>query len=111
MTKEQLLLAIKGYSKCFLKNAGSIQRRINCLADIEFAAQEAREALEAAFDDLDDKRTPIGFGYYAAGRPYFDADEQRADRKSTCRITPLYDESDKENYLAGSTLIEDNTFG
>lgn len=99
--KQRLIQSIKDIGKGFMKNKSSIQRRINTLADIEFAAQDAREALEAALDDIEECRDPIGFGYYKAGMPFFSADEQYADRNSTCTITPLYDEEDKKIYLAG----------
>nr|EIU2716058.1 hypothetical protein [Pseudomonas aeruginosa]EIU2863651.1 hypothetical protein [Pseudomonas aeruginosa] len=102
MSKESLIREIKNYSTGFLRNAGSMQRRINDLADIEHAAQEAREALEAAMDDLDEQRQPIGFGYYKGGKPFFSESEEYADRSSTCEITPLFDEQDKAAFLAGS---------
>ncbi|MBA1280291.1 hypothetical protein [Stutzerimonas stutzeri] len=111
MSKESLIREIKSYGKGFLKNASSIERRMQALAEIEFAAQEAREALEGALDDLDEKRTPIGFGYHKCGMPFFSESEDYADQNSTCRITALYDDEDKANYLAGSQSLETRAFG
>jgi hypothetical protein len=100
-TKQQIISDISGYTRGFLHNATSIQRRINDLADIEFAAQEARETLEAVLDGLEDKREPKWFGYAKDGQRYFSESEDYADRNSTCMIAPLYDEHDKQVWLSG----------
>jgi len=102
MTKDQIIAVIKSRATGFLTYPASIQRRINDLYEMEIAAQEARESLEAVLFDLEDQvREPIGFGYYEGGRPYWSESEEYADRVSTCVITPLYTEEDKKNYLAG----------
>lgn len=102
-TKQQIIADIGGYGRGFLLNATSIQRRISDLADIEFAAQEVREALEGAFDALEDKRDPKWFGYAKDGQRYFSESEEYAERNSTCMIAPLYDEHDKQVWLSGGS--------
>lgn len=102
MSKQSLIAEITSYKTGFLKSASSIQRRIRDLADIEHAAQEAREALEATLDDLDESREPVAYGYYTGGKPRVSGSQDEADKQSTCTITPLYDEQDKAAFLAGA---------
>lgn len=58
LTKTEILRALKSYAADgTLKTAGreALQRRIQTLADIEYAAQEAREQLEATLLDRDEQ--------------------------------------------------------
>ena len=60
MTKNQIISHIRAYAtEGALKTANSeaLQRRIQALADIEYAAQEAREQLEASLIEREEQGT------------------------------------------------------
>lgn len=60
MTKNQIISHIRAYAtEGVLKTANSeaLQRRIQALADIEYAAQEAREQLEASLIEREEQGT------------------------------------------------------
>ncbi len=101
IAKKTLIDSIRSYATGFLTYKGSLERRIDDLHDIEFAAQEAREKLEAELDNLEEKRDPIAWGYMEGGMPFTSDREEYAERVSTCMITPLYTEEDVKRYRAG----------
>ncbi|MDU9398071.1 hypothetical protein [Pseudomonas sp. zfem003] len=101
IAKKTIIDSIRSYTTGFLTYKSSLERRIADLHDIEYAAQEAREKLEAELDNLDEKRDPIAWGYMAEGIPWISRDEGYAERVSTCMVTPLYTEEDVKRYRAG----------
>jgi hypothetical protein len=63
MTKAQLIARIKDYAPAGVLQTGTpdaLRRRIASLADIEYAAQEVRELLEAALEQAEDRAAQGG---------------------------------------------------
>ncbi len=70
MSRMQIIAEIKSYAALGTLQTGSpeaIRRRINTLSDIEYAAQEARELLEAALDAAEERASTAHKQQEAAG--------------------------------------------